>query len=143
MLKRLVLGLLVLWAGAGLLSDLRSAVTTWDARDQWVRPQWSWRFGAPQVLRLERCTAAARRILPPGSVVAFAAPPDEPQGNAFFLQRWAAYLMPAHELVPVDDTSAPAAEYLITYAVRIQNPRLTLYRRLPGCRLYRVARVNP
>ena len=140
MLKRLVLGLLVLWAGAGLLAEIRAAATTWDNRAQWRQPQWSWRFGASQLARLQRCTEAAASVLPPGSVVAFAGQ-DEPKGSGFYQALWVGYLMPAHNVLPLEDpASGKSAEYLLTYDVHFENPRLEPFRRLPGCRLYRVKR---
>jgi len=144
MLGRSLLGLLVLWAAAALLVEVRGALTSWDARAEWREPAESWRLGTPQAARLERCLASARRLVPAGSVVAFAAP-DEPRMNAFFATRWAAYLMPAHDVLARDDPAAGMmAEYVIAYGVPLQDPRLDprieLVRQLPGCRLYRVRR---
>lgn len=139
MLKRLVLSLLVLWAGAGLLMEIHKALAEWDGRED-QQPAWSLRLGGQQVTRLERCLARARQIIPPGSVVAFISP-DEPKGVAFFRSRWAAYLMPAHHLVQPDDPSARGrAEYLIAFDLQAKEPGLERIRRLPGGRLYRVRR---
>lgn len=141
MLRRFLLGLLVLWAAAALLIEMRGALTSFDARGEWRQPAESWRFGTPQVARLEACLAPARRLVPRGSIVAFAGP-DEPRGNAFFLTRWAAYLMPAHEILAREDPAAGVvAGYVIAYGVPLQDSwreRLERRAQLPGCDLYRV-----
>ncbi len=141
MLRRSLLGLLVLWAAAALLAEVRGALTTFDARGEWLQPAASWRFGTPQVARLEACLAPARQRIPKGSIVAFAGP-DEPRGNAFFVTRWAAYLMPAHEVLAREDPAASVvAGYVIAYGVPLQDPwprRLERWAQLPGCDLYRV-----
>ena len=141
MLGRSLLGLLVLWAAAALLIEVRGALTSWDARAEWRGPAAeSWRLGTPQAARLERCLAPARRLVPAGSVVAFAAP-DKPRLNTLFATRWAAYLMPAHHVLAREDPAAGVmAGYVITYGVPLQNPGAELVRQLPGCRLYRVRR---
>jgi hypothetical protein len=140
MLRRSLLGLLVLWAAVALLAEVRGALTSWDARAEWRGPADRWRFGTPQVTRLERCLAPVRRLVPAGSIVAFATP-DEPRLNAFFATRWAAYLMPAHHVLVREDPAAGVmAGYVVAYGVPLQDPRTELVRQLPGCRLYRVRR---
>jgi hypothetical protein len=139
MLKRLLLGLLVLWAGVSLLGEVRGAATSWDARAEW-NGQWGWRFGTPAVSSLERCLAPARRIVPPGSVVAFAAP-GEPRDTALSHLRWAAYLMPAQNVLAHDDPAETiVAQYVIVWGAPLQAPGLTRLRQLPGCTLYWVSR---
>src|SRR4051812_32589910 len=120
MLRRSLLGLLVLWTAAALLAEARGALTSWDARADWRRSAESWRFRTPQVAHLEQCLAPARRLVPAGSIVAFAGP-DEPKGNAFFLTRWAAYLLPAHDVLAREDPAAVMAGYVIAYGVPLQG----------------------
>ncbi|HEX4960091.1 MAG TPA: hypothetical protein VF173_04585 [Thermoanaerobaculia bacterium] len=140
MRKRLVLGLAVLWAGISFLSEMRQAATGWDARAEWSTWPDSWRFGTPQVARLEGCLLPARRLLPPGSIVAFAHP-EEPQGLTIFHQRWAAYLLPAQEvLLREDAAAATAAQYVIAYDADVPAAGLVKLRQLPACVLYRVSR---
>ena len=140
MLRRSLLGLLVLWSAAALLAEMRGALTSWDNRADWRRPAEGWRFGAPQAARLERCLAPARRLLPKGSIVAFAAA-DEPKGNALLLKRWAAYLMPTHDVLAREDPAAGTmAGYVVAYGVPLHDPGAELVQQLPGCRLYRVRR---
>jgi hypothetical protein len=140
MFRRSLLGLLVLWSAAALLAEVRGALTSWDARADWRRPAESWRFGTPQVARLERCLAPARQLLPAGSIVAFVTA-DEPKGNALILTRWAAYLMPTHDVLAGKDPAAGMmAGYVVAYGVPLQDPETELVRWLPGCQLYRVRR---
>jgi len=142
MLQRLLLGLLVLWAGVSLLAEVRRAATGWDARAEWRSRPDGWRFGTPQVAALEACFAAARRLVPPGSVVAYAAPP-EPPDTALLPVRWAAYLMPAQDVPARDDAAAAAlAQYVVAWGAPLQDPGLTELRQLPGCFLYRVNGAN-
>lgn len=122
MLKRLVTALLLAWAAAGFLLEVNGALAGWDARAEVTEPPWLWRPGLPQPAELERCLAAARREIPPGTVVAFSSP-DEPPGAAFYRWRWAAYLMPAHDVVQ-DGEPAARPEHRIAC--------------LPGGRLRRV-----
>jgi hypothetical protein len=105
MLKRLALGLLVAWAGAGFLLEVNGAVAGWDARKEIAELPWLWRPGLTQPAELERCLAAARREIPAGTVVAFSSP-DDPPGAAFYRWRWAAYFMPAHDLVQEGEPAA-------------------------------------
>ena len=139
MLKRFLLGLLVVWAAAGFLFELNGAVTGYDGRE-WASARWLLRLGAPEPARLERCLAPARRVIARGSAVAFASP-DEPRGAAFFRWRWAAYLMPAHDVIQASDPAAARlAQYAIACGTRIEDPRLEWVRDLPEGRLYRVLR---
>ncbi len=142
MLRRFLLGLLVLWAAISLLAEARRAATGWDARAEWRSRPDNWRFGTPQVAALEACFAAARHLVPPGSVVAYAAPP-EPPDTALLPVRWAAYLMPAQDLLARDDAAATAlAQYVVAWGAPLQDPGITELRQLPGCVLYRVNRVS-
>jgi hypothetical protein len=140
MSRRLILGLLVGWAAAGFLFEVNEAVTGYDGRQQASALPWLWRFGLPEPARLERCVAAARRAIAPGAAVAFATP-DEPLGAAFTRWRWAAYLMPAEDVIPANDPAAARlAEYAIACGTRIEDPSLAPLRDLPDGRLYRVQR---
>jgi hypothetical protein len=137
MLKRLLLGLLVGWAAAGFLFELNRAVAGYDERE---RTPGRWRLGSPEPVRLERCLAPARQVIAPGSAVAFASL-DEPRGAAFFRWRWAAYLMPAQDVIQASDPAAARlAQYAVACGTRIEDPRLQPVIDLPEGRLYRVLR---
>jgi hypothetical protein len=134
MLKRLLLGLLVLWAGVSLLAEARRALTSWDARAGWeIRPQ-EWRLGSPPVARLEACLGAARPLLPGGSNVAFVS--GQPPDRAIYYTRWAAYLMPAQNVFSPGEGTA---RYVLSWQAPLAGPELArarLVRPLPGCLLY-------
>lgn len=141
MLRKTILGLALAGAALAFVAEMSRAVGEYDRRESRFagRPE-DWRAGMPQVARLERCLAGVRETVPAGSVVAFDSP--GPDGARFFAWRWAAYLLPEHDVAPLLDTrTADAAQYLVTYAVRVEDPRIELIRRLPGCRLYRVRRL--
>jgi hypothetical protein len=134
MLKRLLLGLLVLWAGVSLLAEARRAVTSWDARAGWETRPDDWRLGSPPVARLEACLAPARRLIPEGSNVVFAS--GQPPDRAIFYTRWAAYLMPAHN---VFSSGEGTARYVLSWQAPLAGPELARVRpvrQLPGCFLY-------
>lgn len=139
MLKRLALGLLTGWAAYGFLYEMNAAVASWDDRSRGIG-RWAWRLGAPEPSRLARCLNRARKVMPPGSAVAFTSP-DQPPGMEFQRWRWAAYLLPAYDVLPLGDPAAPAlAEYAIAWQSKIDHPRAEPLRHLPGCWLYRVKR---
>jgi hypothetical protein len=147
MLKRLALGLLALWAAAGFLQEVNAAVAGWDARD-WAVRALPWRFGAPEPAALGRCLGEARRTIPPGSVVAFAAP--DAGGNsgtsagteiALMRWRWAAYLLPEDDVLPAGDPAAArVATWVVAFRTEIHDPRVEPVRPLPDGWLYRVKR---
>jgi hypothetical protein len=135
MLKRLLLGLLVLWSGVSLLVEARRALTSWDARAEWETQSDAWRLGSPPVARLEACLDAARRLVPPGAKIVFATP-GEPPDRALFARRWAAYLMPARNVFgPGEGT----AQYVLSWRIQLAGAELARVRpvrQLPGCFLY-------
>ncbi|HXO21954.1 MAG TPA: hypothetical protein VOA87_18725, partial [Thermoanaerobaculia bacterium] len=101
----------------------------------------SWRAGMPQVESLASFLAAARPLLPAGSAVVFASPPHP---ESPFRYRWAAYLYPEVELIPLSDPQAGSrGRYLLAYRTQIDHPRLELLRWLPGGRLYRIRAIRP
>jgi hypothetical protein len=71
-------------------------------------------------------------------VIAFTAP-DDPPGDEFLAWRWTAYLMPEHDVVPVNDPEAGrAARYALGFRREIHHPRAEPILRLPDGWLYRV-----
>jgi len=143
MLKRFLLGLLVLWSGVSLLAEARRAVTSWDARAGWEAWPGGWRLGTPPVARLEACLAGARRLLPAGTAVAFAAPGESAESTLFQV-RWAAYLMPEQNVFGhSESTAAGMARYVISWRKPLAEPGVAKLRpvgQLPGCFLYQAIR---
>jgi len=136
MLKRLALGLLVAWAGAGFLYEVNGAVASYDQRERPAR-RWAWRFGSPEPTRLALNLRQARRAIPLGSAVAFASP-DLPRGAKFQRWRWEAYLLADYDVLSMEDPAAlPAAKYAIAYRTTIEDPRFELIGKLPDGWLYR------
>jgi len=137
-LRKLVLSLLLAWAGYAALCEVGRAVAGFDARATTLASPIGWRHGMPQVERLERFADAARPLLPPGSAVVFATPEDTPDQQLFRF-RWASYLLPEVDLIPLSDPAAGTlGRYVLGYRRRMDHPRLELLRRLPGGWLYRV-----
>jgi hypothetical protein len=145
-MRKLILGCALAWGVLVFLRETGRALVAIDARAESRESVPYWRFGMPQVASLDRCLDLVRRQVPRGSVVAFASPPDTAAGDRseFFRWRWAAYLLPRHEVAPLQgpDTGR-LAEYLITYQRAIENPRLVAMAELPGCKLYRVRKATP
>lgn len=141
MLRKAILGLLLLWCALSFFAEMGKALGEWDRRAHSARGPRSWRFGNPQLERLIACLDGVRGQVPAGSVIAFASPAgqDPSQRNDFFRTRWAAYFLPEHEVLPIDDPSAPRlAGYVIDYRVGLDLPRLELVAQLHGCRLFKV-----
>lgn len=141
MLRKPILGLLLLWCALSFLMEMNDVLEGWDRRAYAARGPQTWRFGNPQLERLATCLADVRERVPPGGVIAFASPEGQEieERSAFFRARWAAWFLPAHEVLPLDDPSAPTeAEYVVDYRARLSLPRLELIAQLRGCRLFRV-----
>lgn len=141
MLRKAIPGLLLLWCALSFSGEMRKALEGWDRRAASPRGPRTWRFGNPQLDRLIACVDGVRSRVPPGSVIAFASPaqPEGMERSAFFRTRWAAYFLPEHEILPIDDPGAPhVAEYVIDYRAGLDLPRLALIAQLRGCRLFKV-----
>lgn len=146
MLRKAIPGLLLLWCALSFSAEMGKALEEWDRRTQAARGPGTWRFGSPQLERLAACLDGVRGHLPPGSVIAFASQegPDQERRNALFRTRWAAYLLPEHDVLPLDDPAAPRlAGYVIDYRAGLDLPQLELVARLHGCRLFKVRRSAP
>jgi hypothetical protein len=141
----LLLGLALVWSGAGLLGEVQSALDGFAGRQGNALP-FFWRFGTAPVERFAGVMAAARPLLPPGSIVAFAST-DGPRQADFFRWRWAAYLLPEQHVVLLNDhTGRDMAGFLgfvLTYRKQAQDPTYELVAQLPGGRLYRVSHAVP
>lgn len=141
MLRKPILGLLLLWCVLSFLTEMNNVLEGWDHRAHAARAPEAWRFGNPQLERLSTCLADVRERVPAGSVIAFASPEGQEieERSAFFRARWAAWFLPAHEVLPIDDPAAPKkAEYVVDYRARLRLPRLEPVAQLSGCRLFRV-----
>jgi hypothetical protein len=141
MLRKAIPGLLLLWCTLSFAAEMSTTLGSWDQRLTSPRGPRAWRVGNPQLDRLTACLDDVRRHVPPGSVLAFAstARQEELERNAFFRSRWAAYLLPEHEVLSIDDPSARhLAEYAIDYRAGLNLPRLELVAQLRGCRLFKV-----
>jgi len=134
-IRKILLGLALVWAGFALLVEMERAVSGYDLRERMQPAAVGWRCGIPQVVRLQRFLAAARPLLPPGARVAFTSPPAT-ASELFFRHRWAAYLLPEVDLIPWEDPAGSAAPYVLAYSYRLNGSRLRLARRLPGGFLY-------
>lgn len=141
MLRKAIPGLLLLWCTLSFAAEMREILRGWDGRLTSARGPRAWRFGNPQLDRLDACLDDVRGHVPPGSVIAFAstAGQEEVERNAFFRARWAAFLLPEHEVFSIEEPSARhMAEYVIDYRAGLDLPRLELAAQLRGCRLFKV-----
>ena len=139
-LRKLILGLALALALHGFLAEVHLGLNGYDHRLERGQIPSAWHFGSAQAERLEACLAAVRREVPPGSHVVFASLPG-PGAAELYRWRWAAYLLPEMDVLPLDSPETPRlAEYLVDYRRRLENPRLTGMRQLPGCRLFTVRR---
>jgi hypothetical protein len=138
--RKLILGLLLAVALHGFLAEVHSGLDGYDHRRERGQLPAAWRFGSAQTERLEACLAAVRKVVPPGSHIAFVSPPG-PEEAELYRWRWAAYLLPEMDVMPLGSPETPRlAEYLVDYRRGFEHPWLTAPRELPGCRLFTVRR---
>lgn len=136
-MRRLIVAALLAWAGVAFLAEVRHAFDEYDARDHFVA--WHpklWRFGTLEPQRLERCLDRVARRVPPGGKIAFLSP-DGTGDMSFFRWRWAAYFLPAYEVVPlVDEGPVGLPDAVVAFDQGYADPRFALAERRRGCRLY-------
>jgi len=148
-IRKLLVGLALVWAGYAALRELSFALTGYDLRDRRPAVPLQWRFGMPAVDDLARFAAAARPLLPRGSRVAFASPRTtggRAGDDAYFRARWAAYFLPEVDLVDAGSSAAAGADYALGFRLPLSGPRFQpRFERiatLPGGEVYRAARAK-
>ena len=138
MIRKLILGLALVWTGFAFLAETRKSLERFDERQSRPSAPPYWRFGVRQLEDFEAFVAAARREVPAGSRIAFASRPG-PNDADFFRWRWAAYLMPEMDVLPLAMwEGGERAAYVLAFRREVEDPRAEEIRRLPGGRLYRV-----
>ena len=93
-LRRLVAGLLLAWSAALLAREATAAFLGWRDRRDHRGHAFVWRFDTPVTNLLARCLASADAAAEPGSRIVLLAPKED-----FYRGRWAAYLLPGHDLI--------------------------------------------
>jgi hypothetical protein len=140
--RKLILGFVLAWGVLSLLRETGSALAGLDGRAELRDDVTGWQLGTPPVERLDRCLDLVRRHVPPDRLVVFASSADAGPDGEFFRWRWAAYLLPRHDLAPLRSPmpaeTARLAEYVLAYERTLAIPRLEIVEERPGCRLYRV-----
>lgn len=141
-MRRLILGIALLWGGLGLLTEMSRALAGHDRRESWLaeRPEY-WRLGTPEPARLERCLVRVSKVVPAGSTIAFASADPDPS-TRFFEWRWAAWLLPAYDVAPWPDLppDRPAPTVVAWGGVQVPDPQRERVRLAPKCEIYRVRR---
>jgi hypothetical protein len=107
-LRRLVTGLLLAWYAAVLARQATASLAGWLDRRDFRSPPSYWQFGTPQTDWLARCLAAADAAAEPGSRIVLLARKED-----FFRGRWAAYLLPAHDVLTDRGPGAPDADLVV------------------------------
>jgi hypothetical protein len=137
MARKLVVGLLVAWALAGFADEAWRALR---ARGRPGRvPPMRWRMNTPPVRHLAFCLEEVRRRIPAGSSVLFHSA-NESGEPAHYQWRWAVYLLPEAEVLPLQEGKRRrrAAGYLVAYRGNYSAPDARLVAELPGCALYEI-----
>lgn len=136
-MRRLIVAVVVAWAGIAFLAELRRAYEGYDGKSSFVATHpLIWRFGTAEPERLERCLARAARRVQPGSRIAFLSP-DGQGGVAFFRWRWAAYFLPAHHVVPeIPEGLEVVPDAVVAFDQGFADPRFAAVERRRGCRIY-------
>jgi hypothetical protein len=136
--RQLALGLVLAWSLVALLSEIHGALDAWDHRASNRAMAGRWHFGSAQQDELRACLEVVAPQLPPGGSVVFVSPAG-PNNAEVFGWRWASYLMPDRDVVPLSAPQAQLATWLIAFRRPIEHPRLEpLAAWGPDCRLYRV-----
>jgi hypothetical protein len=142
-IRKLLVGLVLLWVGYAALRELNAAVAGYDLRDRRPAGPLQWRAGMPPVDDLARFAAGARPLLPAGSRVAFASARST-SGNAgddaFFRYRWAAYFLPELDLVKAGSAASGEATYALSFRTPLPAARFQPIAKLHGGWVYRVRR---
>jgi hypothetical protein len=142
-IRKLLLGLAMAWAGYAALREVNAALAGYDLRDRRPAGPLQWRAGMPPVGDLERFAARARPLLPAGSVVLFASPrsaPGSAADEALFRYRWAAYFLPEVDLVEAGTAAGARADYALSFRESLPAGRFQPLARLPGGWVWRVRR---
>lgn len=105
--RRLVVGLLLAWSAALLAREATAAFSGWRERRGHRAHAILWRFDTPVTNWLARCLASADAAAAPGSRIVLLAPKED-----FYRDRWAAYLLPAHDVL-ADRDALPAADLVV------------------------------
>ena len=128
--RRLVLGLILAWSAAALARETAFALAGWRGRHDYRHAPVLWRFGTPQTDMLARCLDTANAAVEPGSRLRLLAGNED-----FFRSRWAAYLLPAHDLLP--EYSRPEDADLVVALHARTLPGAVVMGGPPRCRLLR------
>lgn len=136
-MRRLIVAVVVAWAGIAFLAELRRAYEGYDGKSGYVaRNPLLWRFGTAEPQRLERCLARAARRVQPGSKIALLSP-DGPGGYTFYRWRWAAHFLPAYHVAPeVLEGPLGLPDAVVAFDQGFADPRFTAVERRRGCRIY-------
>lgn len=130
-IRKLLLAVLLLWNVFGLARATILTVESWRNRATFNLPPLYWRLGAPRPEELRHCAEFAGRFVPRGSRIVVADAEAD-----FFRWRWAAYLLPAHDVL--DTSSVESADFLLFVGKETFPPRGTLARQEPPCSIYRL-----
>lgn len=137
-LRTTILALAVAWAAAGLLYEVNARLSAFDERGFERTIPALWHFGTRPPARLAACLAEVARRVPAGRTVSIYSQPG-PGEAEFYRWRWAAYLLPLHDVLVEDATrGATPRDFLVAVQRPIESPELILVFQRPGCGLYRV-----
>jgi hypothetical protein len=127
-IKSLVAGAFALWMWCGLgfaLADLLRR------RDVAAPGPLRWQARSPEVVLLREFLAAADREIPPGPMAFQGAHDRRPGAVAEY--RWAAYLLPRRDVLPLGFRGAPSPRYLAVFrGDRPPNAKWALRARVPN-----------
>jgi len=140
-LKRWILAAAVAWAAVGFLSELHGSLTRYDLRNDRPTLPALWHLGTRAPARLQACLAEVERRIPERTTVSILSPPGPAQAE-FYRWRWAAYLLPRHDVIEEGSRGATPADYLVAFQRVAEDPELTPIFATAACRLYRMAPVE-
>lgn len=136
-LKRWFLAAAVAWAAVGFLRELHGSLTRYDLRNDRPTSPALWHLGTRAPARLQACLAEVERRIPKRATVSILSPPGPAQAE-FYRWRWAAYLLPRHDVIEEGSRGATRTDYLVAFQRVTESPELTPIFATTGCRLYEV-----
>src|SRR4051812_39411358 len=122
--RKLALGLVLAWSLWALLSEVNRAVEGFDHRASNHAMAGRWHFESAQQDELRACLELAAPRVPSSASIVFVSPAG-PNDAELFGWRWASYLMPDRDVLPLSAPQAPKlATHLIAFRRPIALPRL-------------------
>ena len=137
-----VLAALLVWFQVAFVEEVRRVGELYDDDPVTYSQSWLWRPGLRPPRELAAFLEAAKGVVPEGSVIVFSCLSTTDRED-FTRSRWAAYLMPEHQVMPggrASSSERATADYWIAYRTTDPVPGGTAVWRHRDGVVYRIER---